>query len=75
MTYYDKPSQYGDVYNLDQKAIRDREKTYVDELQKLYSETAGKLKSLKGCITESLRWKSQNGLEDGDNFEMMQAFR
>jgi len=75
LTYYDKPSQYGDVYNLDQKAIRDREKTYVDELQKLYSETAGKLKSLKGCITESLRWKSQNGLEDGDNFEMMQAFR
>ena len=60
---------------LDQKAIRDREKTYVDELQKLYSETAGKLKSLKGCITEALRWKSQNGLEDGDNFEMMQAFR
>jgi len=59
---------------LDQKAIRDRENAYVDELQKLYSETAGKLKSLNGYIGAGLRWKSQNGLEDGDNFELMQAF-
>ena len=60
---------------LDQKAIRDREKAYVEELKKIYSETANTLKKMKGCIGEELRWKSQNGLEDGDNFELMQEFR
>ena len=60
---------------LDQKAIRDRENIYVEDLQKLYSETAGKLKSLKDYIESALCWKSQTGLEDGDNFEMIQKLR
>lgn len=60
---------------LDQKAIRDRENIYVEDLQKLYSETAGKLKSLKDYIESALCWKSQAGLEDGDNFEMIQKLR
>ena len=60
---------------LDQKAIRDRENAYVEELLKLYSDTAGKLKSMKGHIGNALQWKSQNGLEDGDNYDMMCAFQ
>ncbi len=60
---------------LDQKAIRDREKAYVAELKKIYLETANNFKKMKGCIGEELRWKSPTGLEDGDNFELMQEFR
>lgn len=56
----------------EQKSIRDREKTYVNNLYGIYNVTWEKVKLLKGCIGEQIFWYGADGLENGDNYDAMQ---
>jgi len=56
----------------EQKSIRDREKTYMGNLLEIYTETAKKIKGLKGGVGEQIFWYGADGLENGDNFDAMQ---